>query len=67
MAELSLIWAIVVSIGILILVVLLLKMQKKHQTTIDELTAKHDDIQTKTLNLGRNTVRGELNEILGTQ
>ena len=66
MAELELIWAIVVSIGILILVVLLLKMQKKHQATIDELTAKHDDIQTKTLNLGRNTVRGELNEILGT-
>ena len=66
MAELSLIWAIVVSIGILILVVLLLKMQKKHQVTIDELIAKHDDIQTKTLNLGRNTVRGELNEILGT-
>ena len=64
--EITLVWAIIVSIGILILIVLLLKMQKKYKATIDELTSKHKDIQTKTIALGRNTVRGELNEILGT-
>ena len=66
MVEPILIWAMVVSVVIVILVIFLVRLQRKHQTDIQELTAKHEDAQTKTIALGRNTVRGELNEILGT-
>ncbi len=46
--------------------IFLVRLQRKHQTDIQELITKHEDTQTKTIALGRNTVRGELNEILGT-
>ena len=66
MAELELIWAIVVSIAVIILAVFLVRLQRKHKADIQDLVADHKDVQTKTIMLGRNTVRGELNEILGS-
>ena len=66
MAEFELIWAIVVSIALLVLTFFLFKLQRKHDADMQGLIVKHEDIQQKTLMLGRNTVRGELNEILGT-
>jgi len=66
MVELELIWAIIVSIAVIILAVFLLRLQSKHKADIQDLIADHKDAQTKTMMLGRNTVRGELNEILGT-
>lgn len=66
MAEFELIWAIVVSTVLVILAVFLLRLQRKHEADIQELISNHKDAQTKTMMLGRNTVRGELNEILGT-
>ena len=66
MAEWELIWAIVVSTMLVILAIFLLRLQRKHENDIQELIANHEDAQTKTMVLGRNTVRGELNEILGT-
>ena len=66
MAELILIWAVVVSVVLVFLGIFLLKLQRKHQSDVQELISKHEDTQKKTMMLGRNTVRGELNEILGT-
>ncbi len=66
MAEFELIWAIVVSTMLVILAIFLLRLQRKHENDIQELIANHEDAQTKTMMLGRNIVRGELNEILGT-
>jgi len=63
MAELELIWAIVITIVFAVVVVVL---YIKHRADIQRLEAYHKDAQTKTIALGRNTVRGELNEILGT-
>ena len=66
MAELELIWAIVVSVVIIFLVIFVLRLQRKHKSDVLKLTSEHKDAQTKTIALGKNTVRGELNEILGT-
>ena len=66
MAELELIWAIVVSVIIVFLVIFVLRLQRKHKSDVLKLTSEHKDAQTKTIALGKNTVRGELNEILGT-
>ena len=63
MAELELIWVIVIIIAFAVVVV---GLYIKHRTDIQRLEAFHKDVQTKTIALGRNTVRGELNEILGT-
>jgi len=63
MAELELIWVIVIIIAFAVVIV---GLYLKHRTDIQRLEAFHKDIQTKTIALGRNTVRGELNEILGT-
>ena len=65
-AELILVWTIVVSIVAIVLVVFLLRLRHKHKADIKDLIADHKDAQTKTMTLGRNTVRGELNEILGS-
>ncbi len=62
MAELELILVIV----IIILAVVIVGLYIKHKSDIRRLEADHKDAQTKTIALGRNTVRGELNEILGT-
>ena len=66
MAELELIFAVVVSVVIVFLVIFVLRLQRKHNSDILKLTSEHKDAQTKTIALGKNTVRGELNEILGT-
>ena len=66
MAELELIWAVLVSVIIVFLVIFMLRLQQKHKSDVLKLTSEHKDAQTKTIALGRNTVRGELNEILGT-
>ena len=66
MAELILIWAVVVSVVLVFLGIFLLRLQRRHQSVVQELISKHEDTQKKTMMLGRNTVRGELNEILGT-
>jgi len=63
MAELELIWVIVVIIAFAVAFVVL---YRKHQSDIQRLEEYHKDAQTKTMMLGRNAVRGELNEILGT-
>ena len=63
MAELELIWVIVIIIAFAVVVV---GLYIKHRTDIQRLEAFHKDVQTKTIALGRNTVRAELNEILGT-
>ena len=65
-AELILVWTIVVSIVAIVLAVFLLRLRHKHKADIKDLIADHKDAQTKTMTLGRNTVRGELNEILGS-
>jgi len=66
MAELELIWAIVVSIMLVILAIVLLRLQRKNKRHIQELVANHESIQKTTITLGRSTVRGELNQILGS-
>lgn len=66
MAELELIWAIVVSTALVILTVLLWRLQHKHNADIRELLSKHKEDRSMSRMLGINTVRGELNEILGT-
>ncbi len=43
MVEPILIWAIIVSITIVILVIFLVRLQRKHQTDIQELITKHED------------------------
>ena len=63
MAEFELIWAIVITIAFVVIIV---GLYLKHRSDIQRLEALHKDAQTKTIALGRNTVRGELNEILGT-
>jgi len=63
MAELELILVIVITIVFAIVIV---GLYIKHKSDIRRLEAYHKDAQTKTIALGRNTVRGELNEILGT-
>jgi predicted Holliday junction resolvase-like endonuclease len=42
------------------------RSRHKHKAAVTALNEKHMDAQTKTTALGRNTVRGELNEILGS-
>ena len=42
------------------------RSRHKHKADVIALNEKHRDAQTKTMALGRNTVRGELNEILGS-
>ena len=66
MAELEIIWAIVVSIALVILTIFLVRLQHKHQADMRELVSNHDMIQKRTITLGRSTVRGELNQILGS-
>jgi len=66
MAELILIWAVVVSTVLVFLAIFLIKLQQKHKSDVLKLIFQHKDAQTKTIALGKNTVRGELNEILGT-
>jgi len=63
MVELELIWVIVITI---VFAVVIVGIYIKHRSDIQRLEALHKDAQTKTIALGRNTVRGELNEILGT-
>jgi len=63
MAELELILVIIVTIAFAVVVV---GLYRKHKSDIQRLEAYHEDAQKKTMMLGRNTVRGELNEILGT-
>ena len=63
MAELELILVIVITI---VFAVVIVGLYIKHRSDIQRLEAYHKDVQTKTIALGRNTVRGELNEILGT-
>lgn len=66
MAELELILIAVVSVAIVFLLIFVLRLQRKHKSDILKLTSEHKDVQTKTIALGKNIVRGELNEILGT-
>ena len=63
MAELELILVVVITI---VFAVVIVGLYIKHRSDIQRLEAYHKDAQTKTIALGRNTVRGELNEILGT-
>lgn len=44
----------------------MIKLKSKHEQDIEDLVNDHKDAQTKTMMLGRNKVRGELNEILGS-
>ena len=63
MVEFELIWVIVITIAFAVVIV---GLYLKHRSDIQRLEALHKDAQTKTIALGKNTVRGELNEILGT-
>lgn len=62
MAELELILVIIT----IVFAVVIVGIYIKHRSDIQRLEEYHKDAQTKTIALGRNTVRGELNEILGT-
>jgi len=62
MVELELILVIIT----IVFAVVIVGLYIKHRSDIQRLEAYHKDAQTKTIALGRNTVRGELNEILGT-
>jgi len=66
MVELVLIWAIVVSTVLVMLTIFLLILLRRHNTEIQELLSKHKVDNSLSRMLGVNTVRGELNEILGT-
>ena len=63
MAELELIWAIIMTVA---LVVVIVWLYRKHQSDINVLRLQHEAIQKITKTLGRSEIRGELNEILGS-
>lgn len=62
---LVLIWAIIVTITLGILMVLLVRLRKKHDADIEEMEEKLEKKQTMAYNVGQSGIRGELNQILG--
>ena len=61
-----LLWAIIVTVILVILAFKLVKLRQKHDLDMELLTEEHEAKQKTTKTLGRSEVRGELNEILGT-
>lgn len=63
---LVLIWAIIVTITIAILAGLIVKQRKKHDEDMDEMEQRLEKKQTSAYNVGQSSIRGELNQILGS-
>ncbi len=61
-----LIWAIVVTIIAIGLVVLLITIRKKHGEKLEKVENDAEINQKKAFSLGTGTIRGELNQILGS-
>ncbi len=62
---LILVWAVIVTITLVILVAFLLRLRKKHDADMDEMSERLNQKQTKAYNIGQSGIRGELNQILG--
>lgn len=63
---LYLIWAIVVTIIAIGLVALLITIRKKHEEKLEEIEDEAEINQKRAFSLGTGTIRGELNQILGS-
>jgi len=63
---LYLIWAIIVTVIAIGLVILFVAKTRKHEEELEEIEKKGEADRKSTLALGRGTIRGELNQILGT-
>lgn len=61
-----LIWAIVVTIIAIGLVALLITIRKKHEEKLEEVEDEAEINQKRAFSLGTGTIRGELNQILGS-
>jgi len=64
--ELVLVWAIVVTIGVVILAVLIVNLKKKHIADIETVNAKLEKKQTQAFQGGTNFNKGQLNELLAS-
>ncbi|TLX83459.1 MAG: hypothetical protein E6L00_00880 [Thaumarchaeota archaeon] len=63
---LYLIWAIVVTVIVVGLLAIIVMMRRKHEEIVEEIEKEGEVDRKRTLALGRGTIRGELNQILGT-
>ncbi len=61
-----LIWAIVVTIIAMGLTVLLIALRKKHDEELEKMAGEAKINQKRAFSLGTGTIRGELNQILGS-
>jgi predicted Holliday junction resolvase-like endonuclease len=60
--ELLLIWAVITTIFLIIIVVFLIKLQKKHNEDIKKLKQDNEKAKELSLNQQRSSVKGKINE-----
>ena len=61
-SELLLIWAVITTIFLIIIVVFLIKLQKKHNEDIKKLKQDNEKAKELSLNQQRSSVKGKINE-----
>jgi predicted Holliday junction resolvase-like endonuclease len=61
-SELLLIWAVITTIFLMIIVIFLIKLQKKHNDDVEELKQNNSKAITRALNAQRSSTKGKINE-----
>ena len=61
-SELLLIWAVITTIFLMIIVIFLIKLQKKHNEDIKKLKQDNEKAKELSLNQQRSSVKGKINE-----
>ena len=64
--EFIFVWAVIVTIILGILIVFVIKLRKQHDSDIQEMEEKLAKKQSNSYQMGQNTIRGELNQLLGS-
>jgi len=63
--ELIFVWAVIVTITLVIMIVFVMKLRKKHDSDIQEMNKKLEQKQTKSFQAGVNMTSGDYTQILG--
>ena len=64
--EFIFVWAVIVTITLCILIAFVIKLRKQHDSDIQEMEEKLAKKQSNSYQMGQNTIRGELNQLLGS-
>lgn len=64
--EFIFVWALIVTITLGIMIAFVIKLRKQYDSDIQEMEEKLAKKQSNSYQMGQNTIRGELNQLLGS-